>query len=358
MTRKLDLPILRLGLWPATDQAAWHAASYKGDWFVPGRALGRLGGGRIRSIKASYGRWIGFLATTEPDLVITSGLPLFTLDRVRSFYNRLCTALAPLTVRHYMYDLWTVARAMAPNRSFEHLGAATRHILMTAESIMDPHERIVPARDLFAVGFTLMRTAHESHTLLREIEIYRDGLMIAILTAVPLRLGNLAALEIDRHLTKHGVRYRISFAAFEVKNRQPLDYPLPESLTPWINQYIEQYRPILLGRCGYWRRGDPGQALWLSRDGTQLKPGSIHNRITTRTCKWFGFPINPHRFRHIAATSTAVEMPEHIAIVHSVLGHNSPQTSERHYNQAHSLEAGRRYQSVVEELLAEQDGTP
>lgn len=358
MGRKLDLRVVRLEQWPVADQAAWRAACRKGDWFARGGALGSFSSSRLEQAEAAYGRWLGFLATTESISDLASGLPLFTLDRVRIFYERLGAVLAPMTVRHYMHDLWTAARAMAPGQTFEYLAAATHHILMTAEPVMDPHDRIVPARDLFALGLDLMGAAAQHSATPRQLGFYRDGLMIAMLAACPLRLGNLATIGIDCNLTKCGDRYRLAFPANEVKNRRALDYLLPAALTACIDRYLEHDRPILLRRDGRWRQGDPGQAFWISRDGTKMTSKPMADRIRARTRARFGFPINPHRIRHIAATSTAVEMPEHIGIVQSVLGHASPRTAERYYNQAHSLQAARRYQSVIEEFLAESDGKP
>ena len=34
-----------------------------------------------------------------------------------------------------------------------------------------------------------------------------------------------------------------------------------------------------------------------------------------------------------------------------ILGHSTPATSEAHYNQARSLDASRRYQKVIDDLL-------
>ena len=79
---------------------------------------------------------------------------------------------------------------------------------------------------------------------------------------------------------------------------------------------------------GRWSTGDPGGALWVSRDATKMQPGRIRERLMARTRERFGFPINPHRFRHIAITSTAAEIPEHIGIAQAVLGHTGPRTAE------------------------------
>jgi len=57
-----------------------------------------------------------------------------------------------------------------------------------------------------------------------------------------------------------------------------------------------------------------------------------------------------HSFPRSAATSIAVENPEHVHIVRGVLGHTTMQSSERHYIHARTLAASRRYQQRILEL--------
>ncbi len=64
----------------------------------------------------------------------------------------------------------------------------------------------------------------------------------------------------------------------------------------------------------------------------------------------FGHVINLHLFRDSAATSTAIEDPEHVHIVRSILGHSTLRSGERHYIHARMLEASRRYQERILEL--------
>jgi integrase/recombinase XerD len=77
---------------------------------------------------------------------------------------------------------------------------------------------------------------------------------------------------------------------------------------------------------------------------------AIYFRIMKLTEKKFGHIVNPHLFRDSAATSIAIEDPEHVRYTMAVLGHGSLTASEKHYNQAGSLEASRRLQRHVLEL--------
>jgi integrase/recombinase XerD len=112
---------------------------------------------------------------------------------------------------------------------------------------------------------------------------------------------------------------------------------------------------LLLARNGRWNKvdhplGQPNDALWVSKDGSAMTEMAIYFRIRARTQARFGLSINPHHFRHIAATSIAIEDPEHVHIVRSLLGHTSLRGGERYYIQAQTLEASRRYQRRITEL--------
>jgi integrase len=61
-------------------------------------------------------------------------------------------------------------------------------------------------------------------------------------------------------------------------------------------------------------------------------------------------PLNAHLFRDCVATEIAIHDPEHVQMIRPILGHATLATSERHYNLAGSLEAGRRYQGTIAKL--------
>ena len=83
-----------------------------------------------------------------------------------------------------------------------------------------------------------------------------------------------------------------------------------------------------------------------------MNPLSIPNRIKKHTRAAFGRDLSVHLFRDCAATTIAVDDPKHVRSIMPILGHASMAVSEKHYNQARSLEASRRYQKILDELLA------
>lgn len=57
-----------------------------------------------------------------------------------------------------------------------------------------------------------------------------------------------------------------------------------------------------------------------------------------------------HLFRDCAATSIALEDPEHVRIAAQILGHRSFATTEKYYRLARAADASRAYQAAIEAL--------
>ena len=88
--------------------------------------------------------------------------------------------------------------------------------------------------------------------------------------------------------------------------------------------------------------------LWLTKYGTPYKEGSLGPWIKLLTLRLIGVAIPPHFFRDCAATTMALSSAEDARGIRALLGHASERTSERHYNQASAIEAGRELQDIVQ----------
>ena len=82
--------------------------------------------------------------------------------------------------------------------------------------------------------------------------------MVALLALCPIRRKNFAALEIGRSFVKINGTWWIVLSASETKEKRPDERPINELLTPVIDRYLGQYRPVLA------RTDNPPSALWLS----------------------------------------------------------------------------------------------
>jgi hypothetical protein len=70
---------------------------------------------------------------------------------------------------------------------------------------------------------------------LRRAVLFRDGLMIAVLTYRPLRLKNFAGMRLGHHLMKVGGAWHILLSADETKTRVPHQAVFPSARTPSWN---------------------------------------------------------------------------------------------------------------------------
>lgn len=351
--------------WPEIDQLAWVAALAAGDPLEsPGPASGWARLTQRGAIKA-YGRWLTWLDSTG-ELVPTS-MPAgqVTPKRVRAFAVALGQINAPMTVLHRIEALARIAGALAPDRDWKWLWHVREQLGSRAVPARDKQSRLVGSEELLALGLRLVAEA-DSDTLdggaatLRSRAVrFRDGLMVAFLALRPLRLHNLAAIQLGQHLVAQGEGYRMRFAASETKARRALEQPFPEALLAVLERYLSHHRPLLCARVGSKRAflpTSPCHALWVGIGGVGLSTTNIHARVVDLTRKAFGRSISPHLFRDCAATSIATEMPARVHVVMSVLGHSSLITSERHYNHAKSVQAAQLHQAHIQMLRSKAGG--
>ena len=198
----------------------------------------------------------------------------------------------------------------------------------------------------------MQRAPAQSTDRLRSMQ-FRDGLIIALLAARPLRLKNLTSLALERSLVSRAEGWWIIIPPEETKTHESIEVPWPEALNTALATYLDTYRPILCRLQNRWTR-PAGSALWVSTHGSPMCQRASMMPSSGRTETAFGRPINPHLFRDCVATSIAIDDPGHVRIASQLLGHRCTATTERYYNQAQAIDAARRYQRF---LLALRSGT-
>ena len=67
---------------------------------------------------------------------------------------------------------------------------------------------------------------------------YRDTLIVLLLSAAPVRMRNLAMIEIGTHLIR-GRGPHLAVRGDETKNRQRLTHPLPRTCCPICELYLD-----------------------------------------------------------------------------------------------------------------------
>jgi site-specific recombinase XerD len=240
---------------------------------------------------------------------------------------------------------------MAPGLDWAWLDRGARQRRATIRPSRAKLSRLRHPRRLLALGMTLMREAEREPRAMFAARGFRDGLLIAVLAACPLRRANMAGLRLGSSLQRRGETWWIHLREAETKNGRPIEAPLPTAMTEPMDRYIADFRPRLLA-------GNHDDHLWITKDGSWMRPHALHARVTRLTQARLGVRINPHLFRDCAATSIAFDDPAHIWITRDVLGHRSMATSQRYYNQAPSIDAARAWQRRVRDLRRRRAGPP
>lgn len=339
--------------WPAADQSMWHALSAAGDVLEGAGACAHWAPASKAVFVRDYGYWLSCLRDAGSDLSSNAPADRVTPESVRA-YCRSMSDVSRETIAIRVQRLAILMRAAQPSGSWTWLFQLVRSLKRVSKAhgrARRKENRIVPSSRLYEAGVRLLECTSEDASLscFARATSIRDGLMISLLAARPLRLKNFIGLRIDVHLRAESGRYLIDVPGHECKTGRPIETFVPDELGPWVTRYLEFYRPVLLA-------GGASSHLWINRSGRAFRPNSFSWRICELTERLTGVRLNPHLFRDCAATTIATADPAHVRMIAPLLGHGSLRTAEAHYNQARGLQAGRKFQAMVRQMR--QDARP
>jgi Phage integrase family len=126
----------------------------------------------------------------------------------------------------------------------------------------------------------------------------------------------------------NGDRWTVRLAAIETKMRRADVWPLAPVLGLYLEDYVRVVRPMLLRRARY---SPATPRLWIGDSGRPIGDQVLRRIVGRVTEERLGIRLNPHAFRHCAATTFAFELPHDALQSAALLGHSSPQTTEQHY---------------------------
>ena len=327
--------------WPELDRERWKQAYQERDELFPTMAgVRRWNPTTWNMVDKGYGEWLRYLDHEGKLAGATDPGDRITVAEVRNYIAALRNGRLDATVVIAIDNLAAAAPIVAPDRDWFWLRHVAQHLRAGMKNRKEKQPRIVPIGRLYVLGFGLMAEAPRIRGVRRAAVRFRDGLMIAMLAANPVRRANLAGLRLGVSVVERGDSWWLDIGKDETKNGQSIDPPLPVELSAPLRRYLDEYRPILL------KRG-VSDRLWITQDGTWLRPHAVFKQVTVLTRQRLGVAVNPHLFRHCAATTIAIEDPKHVMIIKSVLAHRSLATGEKYYNLAGSIEANRRHQGVL-----------
>jgi hypothetical protein len=104
----------------------------------------------------------------------------------------------------------------------------------------------------------------------------------------------------------------------------PLEFPLDQVLSDLIDEYVNEFRPVLL-------RGSNDPWLFPGEAGGIKTSNTFSTQITERIRKAIGPRITAHQFRHAAAAVFLRHRPSDYESVRRLLGHRSVKTTMNFY---------------------------
>lgn len=351
MTRA-SFPTVKSAHWPALDLSLWLASQKKAGLFEPAGFAASWRPATLKGCERGYGVYLGWLAATGALDPAAHPLDRVSRDQIRGFVEAYRVGRSELTLAATLRGIAYVLRAVDPPDGIGWLTKLAHRMVNTSKPSRAKLPRMARISELVALGERLMAEGRDD--LLkgqrRGAPIYRDGLMIALLSLRPLRLSNLASLRLGKTFLVDGAGIRLDIPATEMKKGVPYTCFIPGRLEQAFRFYLDKVRPHLLAR------GDNQDQdwLWIGRRGRKLLPNNISTRISELTLRHLGRPVSPHLFRDCAATEIALEDPAHIGITRNLLGHATLASSQKFYNQATSVTAFAHHAEVIRKLRGEE----
>jgi len=183
--------------------------------------------------------------------------------------------------------------------------------------------------------------------------LMQTAIALEILLYCPMRIGNLARLDLERHFRwiteKRQPRLIINIPADEVKNNTPLRYELCGQSVTLMRDYLDRARPLLLGA--------PSTAVFPRQNGRSRNPNDLSQQISRHSFDSSGLIINAHMFRSLASKIHNLVNAGDAATISYVLGDHIG-TVMKSYAQFEQKNALDHYQASVNEVRDQAGNAP
>jgi site-specific recombinase XerD len=339
---------LLIGEWPAAHRAAWEEACRPAIRLKPGGSASHLGPVSLNDIANRYGAFLGFLH--RHGMLDMASLPAgqVTQDKVEAYIAELRGRVRSFTVWNAVYKLRRAAELMNPQADFNWLREIENDLALLIEP-KSKFDRLVLAERLVEAGLTLIAEARKSaKSDFERAKDVRNGLVIALLAACPIRIKNFAELEIGKTFKEINGRWWICLPASNTKSHRIDERRVPKYLNKIIEFYLTQAQPRLTGSKS------SSNWLWISsRTGGRFTTKNLGTLISKITLQIIGIDVSPHLFRTAAATSAALYGGRTPHLASAVLGHTDPRVTYEHYNRASSVNAAKAYAAIVRQYQSD-----
>jgi integrase len=326
----------------------------------PARPLGEI---TLKSREYQLRAFASALVLRDRDPAsLTSLAACLTLDNftegLRFFHDRFGQKRTAM-VHGLASTLKSVARhwVATDDATLERMKAITRRLSVPQLGLTQKNrQRLLPFNDpesckkLLALPLVLRRESERGKAPLSRRRVLGEmAVAIEILLFVPIRMKNLAALEIDRHLIKAGKRLLLTIPAAEVKNKAAdLDFELPEPCSDLLRWYIREVRTP----------GAGNPFLFPGAKRSHKTKNALGIRITRTVHRYTGLEVNPHLFRHVGAKLYLDRNPGAYEVVRRVLGHARMDTTTKFYAGLETRSAARHFDDQILKLRNADSGRP
>ena len=157
-----------------------------------------------------------------------------------------------------------------------------------------------------------------------EARIAQMAVLIEFLLMIPLRIGNVAALELGRTLILDGPENgHVVIDRSEVKNDVDIEAPLSAEFLRLLHIYLDRFHCLL---------APPGcRMLFPSADSGHKRQTVMSQQIKTCLGRRCGIDMSAHTFRHFAANLLLEASPGAYGLVRMLLGHKNISTPMKSY---------------------------
>lgn len=178
----------------------------------------------------------------------------------------------------------------------------------------------------------------------RDLLAREDALAAALLLACPLRIKNLAEIDLDQHLQRPSKgRVFLVIEDSETKGGRPIEFELPKGVVVLLDAHLQSRAPQM---CPPTTR-----FLFPKRCGTaSIDANALSARISKRLHKELGIEMNAHLFRHFAVMLWLDANPGGYEVARRLLGHKELSHTINMYSGLEAKSANRAFADLVGSL--------
>jgi integrase len=255
------------------------------------------------------------------------------------------------TVRTYVHARWS----QTPKMRFEDLRFLRETILMLAPSedwrwLMDAVKVLGKDRHTLQPS-TGKRVLLDSDTALAAAEAAvadsalpadaqaarvraRDAALVALVADTVLRIGTVAALCMQVHVSRRAGSWFLHVPGSLTKTGRPERRRLGPHAARVLDAYLATLPPL-----------PHGEALWRSQTGAALSPATLKSRFPRALSNVTGLRAGPHAFRHARASERILESGGERASLD--LGHVDPAVTRWYYVRSTPADVAASAQPIV-----------